>query len=92
MQILKKIIVPAVPEHIKEVVDYTVCDLCGAKLQNEAYEINESTVSCRYGESYPDNGHATHIEFDVCKSCFVGKLIPWMELQGVKPTITEADW
>lgn len=31
------------------------------------------------------------VEFHICPSCFTHKLIPWMVLQGAKPTVKEWD-
>jgi hypothetical protein len=96
MKHMKKIIVPAVPEHIKEALDFTSCDLCGEKMNTYKFEqefnVNEATIEHRIGNTWPDCGNTTTTSFDVCGKCFVGKVIPWMEAQGAKPEVTESDW
>lgn len=96
MQHMKKIIVSAVPEHTKDALDFTSCDLCGKNMNihqwGNKFNVDEVTIERRLGNSWPECGNTTTTSFDVCGKCFVEKVIPWMESQGAQPTVTEQDW
>jgi hypothetical protein len=96
-----------IPETIKQklVLDHVVCDLCGCTTldagvwdkprapQGEWHE-NEATVKLQQGCGWPNNdgGEYKHTTFDICPTCFVTKLVPWLESQGAKPDVTASDW
>jgi hypothetical protein len=40
----------------------------------------------------PDSGDGEEIIFDVCATCFMRKLVPWMESQGAKIRKETWDW
>ena len=73
------------PEHSKEFLD------------EDNYfrtSINEvSTLTWKEGGYYHyDGGYFTHINVDICPKCFLTKLVPWLESQGVKINKTELDF
>lgn len=80
---------PAISE---EVVDFKTCDLCGEKIMEGTFEINEVEIVRRVGCRYPEGGSATKTEFDVCGDCFEKKVVPWLISQGGEPYVTESDW
>lgn len=85
-------------EHQEQVFDKLTCDICGAESNGDEnwatkdFEHALSTVQLEERVSYPDGGHSKDITFHICPSCFKGKLVPWLETQGAKPSIGEADW
>ena len=87
------------PAYKEKVCVKRQCDLCGTKSKSgdwEAgyYEVAESTVrievTCKTGESYPDDAYGTEFEIDICPECFKEKLVPWLRSQGAK--IEEQRW
>lgn len=74
------------------------CDLCGNRADSPdfrqwtrrtSYDVSRTTVECEEGSSFPEGRHTEKVSFHICPECFKGKLIPWMESQGAKPTIKE---
>lgn len=83
-----------IPEHEEEVVDSKTCDICGAVIKEDsAYEINSVEVECRTGQHfYPDGGEGEITKVDMCKACFMGKLVPWLQSIGVKVKTEAWSW
>lgn len=79
---------------LQKVVESSVrtCDFCNKQMKVGMWEVNETTVSCRLGERYPEGGSSTELDVDMCSDCFQGKLIPWISSQGVSMRETESDW
>ena len=74
-----------------------VCDLCGREATQELndwdggrFEVCETEITARFGDSYPEGGSGTSYEIDLCPDCFRGRLIPWLRSQGAK--IEEKEW
>jgi hypothetical protein len=95
MKIMETIQIPAsTREHLKE----TKCDICGKVFRGsdwdaEVYEISETEVRYKEGNSYPDSGSGTETKIDVCPDCFKTKLIPWVKSFGISdPKAEEWDW
>jgi hypothetical protein len=74
------------------------CDLCkkestGTDWSKEYYEECETVIKYRQGINYGmDGGYGTETTVDICPDCFASKLIPWLELQGVKPEAKKWDY
>jgi hypothetical protein len=76
------------------------CDLCGRESKaNHSddwgegnFDIAETEVRLKVGDSYPEGGAGTEIEFDICPKCFRERLIPWLESQGTKVEEKGWDW
>jgi hypothetical protein len=73
------------------------CDLCSGTSRNDdwttgSYEVNETQIRWKEGDSYPEGGSGTEIEVDICPECFKTKLIPWLESQGAAIRKKEWDW
>jgi hypothetical protein len=81
-----------VPATTKDYVDFVTCDLCGARIKDEQYVIDEVEVRHRAGTNYPEGGNGTEISVDVCGKCFDEKLIPWLKSQGAEPHVEEWDY
>lgn len=102
MKVMKTVVVPPKPEETKEVVSHALCDLCGARGELEYDgEVEwddpndddaKTTVMLKTGYGYPEGGHWDQVIFHVCPGCFRGKLMPWLEEHGAKPTNGEIDW
>src|SRR5882724_11735975 len=71
------------------------CDLCGREAKNPGnswergiYNVDDITLSvsvvAERGQCYPEGGHTSKIEIDLCPECFRDRLIPWLKSQGAK--------
>lgn len=87
----KTIMVPACKH---EVVDFTSCDFCQKKIEQDNYEVADVTVECHHGVSYgQDGGDVTDISFDICVDCFRNKLVKVLVEAGCsQPSIERRDW
>jgi hypothetical protein len=80
-----------------EVLEYTVCDVCGRSSKpyrnwsGSAFMVGESYAKLRLGEAYPEGGSGTQWLVDLCPECFEFKFIPWIESFG-HTTIEETEW
>lgn len=81
-----------VPKRTESKLVTTTCDLCTREITTGRFEVNEVEISCKTGESYPEGGNGVITEIDMCQTCFIEKLIPWLKSQGVKTEPTEWDW
>lgn len=78
---------------IEEYVVKTTCDLCGKEIKESMYEINEVTIECRKGSSYPDGGDSESKIVDMCSDCFEVGLLSWLkEKYNVEPRTEQRDW
>lgn len=80
-----------VPATTKEVVDFVSCDLCGAKLGESRYDIDEVIVRHKTGSNYPEGGSGEETSVDMCGRCFDEKLLPFLRSQGADPRTEEWD-
>ena len=81
-----------VPATTRERVDFVTCDLCGAKIEDRPFEVNEVEVRHKTGSNYPEGGSGDEVSVDMCGKCFDQKLVPWLRSQGVEPSTREWDW
>lgn len=81
-----------VTEKVKRHI-FTTCDLCGGTTKGNwggGFEVHEVEVRIKEGDTYPEFGSGTEIEYDICPTCFKDKLIPWLESQGAETR--EREW
>lgn len=78
-----------VPASTREVVTHTTCDLCGQQIKPKIGNADEVEVKHRTGSAYPEGGSGEETSVDLCGDCFDGRLVPWLESQGAKPTTRE---
>lgn len=73
------------PEHSQEFIDEDY---------GFSTEINEvSQIMWKEGGYYHyDGGQYNLIQVDICPKCFLTKLVPWLESQGVKINKEEVDF
>ena len=81
-----------VPATTRETVDFVVCDLCGARINEKNYDVDEVEVRHKTGHSCPDGGNGEETSVDMCGKCFDEKLVPWLRSQGAEPRTEEWDW
>lgn len=87
---------PKVVTETKKVFKYVQCDICGTQAKDddnwddESFGVSETEIKYKEGSSYPEGGNGTEIKVDICPDCFKGKLVPWLESQGV--VIKKEDW
>lgn len=79
-----------IPATTIEVVHFVICDLCGAKIEESSYDVDEVEVRHKTGDNYPEGGSGEETSIDMCGKCFDEKLVPWLRSQGAAPR-TE-DW
>jgi hypothetical protein len=85
-------------EHEEKVFEKLSCDLCGAESNGDEnwakgnFEHATTSLQLDEREAFPDGGHSKETVYHICHECFKGKLQPWLEQQGAKPTVGEADW
>lgn len=102
IEVVKIPAVKAVPERKEKRVTGTICGFCRRDTRNRpdhtgtvnwadnAYNIQEVTISLKEGSRYPEGGSGELLRFDVCLSCFQEELIPWFAARGIMPE--ETDW
>lgn len=78
-----------IPASSERLVVKTTCDLCGDEVKETGYNVDEVTITHRTGKCYPDSRFITEITIDLCGYCFNQKLIPWVQVQGGKPSVKE---
>jgi hypothetical protein len=72
------------------------CDICGRESKSshgwsdEKFTVDETEIRHRTGRNFPEGGSGEEIQVEICPDCFTGKLIPWLESQGVK--IQKKEW
>ena len=74
--------------------DHIICDICKVKSNGSDWgsSVNsddEITISRVRGYSDRDGGLHTAVSFDLCPSCFMNKLIPWLKENGGEPSEEE---
>lgn len=79
------------------------CDLCGTTVEKRqhregadwstgTYEVLETAVWLKQGESYPEGGQHDVREYDICPECFRDRLEPWLMEQGAVPRERSLDF
>ena len=68
----------------RNIIIKTMCDICKKEVTtgyggNDWHRFNETTIEAKIGDRYPDCDCRTKYEIDICKDCFVDKLIPLLE-------------
>jgi hypothetical protein len=81
-----------VPEIVTQVTEYVTCDICSEKIVAAMYHPDDVRISRHNGESYPEGGWGTDVEFDICGKCFESRLVPWLAEQGASPREEEWEW
>jgi hypothetical protein len=72
--------------------------MCGATSRKGKYwgsnAMDESTVEICYDDRLgcEDGGASQKTFADMCPHCFMTKLVPWLQTQGVSMQHEEADW
>lgn len=93
-------IVQGVASHPYERILTITCDMChvtvtGDTWAPDTFTIAETKVSYKHGTTAPywdGGGEYTKLFIDICPSCFVSRLLPWLKTQGVSPHTEEVDW
>lgn len=73
---------PPQPERREEVTK-TICDMCQKDMpQTDLYYVEDVEVSLEVGTSYPGSHNTDTKRYDICRSCFENKLVPFIENRG----------
>ena len=86
--------------HTKEVTKtYTstetvkvTCDLCGERIVNIAYDVDDVTIERDLGTRYPEGSHGSTFRVDMCGKCFETKLVPWLSSLTPNVVVQEEVW
>jgi hypothetical protein len=94
---MKHKIKETVPEHQKEIISHTTCDICKRSDRRshgkDTCDIHETEIMFRDVEmNYPECGNGTTYSYDICHECFVEKVMPALSDLGAEPTIAEWDY
>lgn len=85
-----------IPAHTRKKEVGIKCDMCREEYfggyKEHRYDAIETTVAIKEGQSYPEGGCGDQLNLDICPNCFNGRLIPWLESQGVDCTKSEWEW
>lgn len=84
-----------IPEHEKEIVSHTTCDICkrSNKHGKDRCDISETEINYRVVDYlFPECGGGTNYRYDICHECFVDKVMPALSDLGAVPTIEEWDY
>lgn len=80
----------------RRVLDFTTCDLCHATTRSEwrdgSFDAIETEVMMKTGDNWPEGGSGETTTFDICPTCFVARLMPWLKSQGAEPEVKEWEW
>lgn len=90
--------------HIK--INKIICDICKKEFKGDKskwipleqgsiysnYNTEETSVSFKYGNEYPEGGSGYIIKYNICPYCFMNKLVPWLESQGAAIVEEEYDY
>lgn len=68
------------------------CDLCGGERQTKGFAFSEVAVRCEVGYAFPGGSSITETRVELCAACFLDKLIPWLQTQGVVAHVEQKDW
>jgi hypothetical protein len=102
MRETRRITIPAQNTKYEDKV-FVKCNFCGVEARSyhhagdapewpvkKSFEVNETSIFMKTGDSYPETGSGTFKELHVCPTCFAEKVIPALESLGVK--FDEVDW
>lgn len=62
----------------------TICDICQKEVttgyrDGHWHSLNETIIEAKIGDKFPECDCRTKYEIDICKDCFLDKLIPLLE-------------
>jgi len=60
----------------------TVCDICEQEIKNIGYEYNQIEINAKIGSMYPEYDTRTEYQMDICKNCFLDKVLPSLQKLG----------
>jgi hypothetical protein len=77
----------------------TTCDICGAeqyksdRWPHKSFKFDDTTFEHSYGTNYPEGGDSNTLRLDICPTCTVDKIVPFLEQLAKKSfTYEESDW
>ena len=72
------------------------CDLCGrvwlGNWDNHRYSVAHTIIECRIGADIMGGSAGKFWQIDLCHTCFVEKLVPWLQSQGAEIEPTDWEW
>jgi hypothetical protein len=83
-----------IPEQTTSVLTEVTCDICHGEADRpgaghweaqDSYAVSRTTVTFEEGTSFPGDYTTTKLAFDICPTCFMQHLVPFMATHGAKP-------
>jgi hypothetical protein len=83
-----------------EVVESISCDICGREQSHPSdnrwdahgYHYKETTIELEDGSCYPGEIDFVRTHFDICPTCFIEKLAPWIKsFKNADPSTTHVE-
>lgn len=85
--IFRKKVIKEVSVHDKE-----ICDICKKEIREGTFDSSDIDIEAKIGDHYPEGDFRRGYRLDVCKDCFVDKVMPLIESTfGVKFTEYDCD-
>lgn len=81
-----------VPAKEATIVDYITCDFCSNKIEEDCYERNEVEIQYEHGDAYPEGGSGLREIVHMCGKCWSSTFRPWLDSQGVSPTVEKWEY
>lgn len=71
----------------------TICDFCKNEIkQGSFFDISSATIELEIGKVYPEGGTIEKYTVDICPDCFIDRVKPWVESQGIEFREEEIDY
>lgn len=63
----------------------TICDFCKNEIKRDSsFDRSSATIELESGMVYPEGGTIEKYVVDICTDCFIDKVKPWVESQGIE--------
>jgi hypothetical protein len=71
----------------------TICDFCQKEIRRIShFDRSSATIEVESGEVYPEGGTIYKYVVDICTDCFIDRVKPWVESQGIEFREEEIDY
>jgi hypothetical protein len=89
-----------VPAHTEKCLVERTCDICACEadrpgqgdwVAQNGYAISRTTVTFEEGTNFPGDYDTKTLAFDICPTCFMQHLVPFMATHGAKPRTNRED-
>jgi hypothetical protein len=83
-----------IPQRTEQRLVEMACDICHNKADRpytnqweamNSYKVSRTVVTFEEGEAYPEGRNTKTLTYDICPTCFMQHLVPFMTSHGAKP-------